>query len=292
MARVPPDSTLPPAVEVPIKATDGEVDRVPIPVSHSPAESVALVIGIEEYDGSLPRADFAASDAVRIQEYLTGLLGFHEDQVLTLLNRKATRIEVAQAVERWLPQRVHRDGTVFVYFAGLGTAHPKSRDAYLLPADGLPSTLTRSGYPLKRLYQQLAALPAKHVFVMLDACFGGMGDRSVPTGRKLVPGVELSDASVNQGKIVVLAAGRGAQGCHAYREQRHGLLTYFFLKGLRGPGDRDNDGKIRLSEQFDYVRAQVQSVARRVFHAEQVPQLLGRRASLARWIDLLPRVRH
>jgi len=198
LARVPPDSTAP-AVQAPIKVTDADVDRVPILVTRSPGESVALVIGIEEYGGLLPRADFAAGDAVRMQEYLTGLLGFHEDQVLTLLNKKATRIEMAQAVERWLPQRVQRDSTVFVYFAGLGTAHPKTRDAYLLPADGVPSTLTRSGYPLKRLYQQLAALPARHVFVMLDACFGGVGDRSVLTGTNLVPRVELSDASINKG---------------------------------------------------------------------------------------------
>ncbi len=264
-----------------------DVDRMPAVNAKTRADAVALVIGVEEYQGPVPRADYAAADAALMREYLTGVLGFPADRVLLLMNENATKLELAQAVERWLPAKALKDSTVFVYFAGHGTAHSKTRDPYLLPSDGSLKSLGRSGYALKRLYRHLGALPAKEVLVVLDACFGGMGDRSVSAPGKPASGADIADQNVDQGKVVVLMAGRGVQQCHAYREQQHGLLTYFFLKGLRGEGDQNKDGNLLLAEQFEYVKLRVQQVAKQALHTEQVPQLLGNRRVLARGVDLL-----
>ncbi len=144
----------------------------------------------------------------------------------------------------------------------------------------------KSGYALKRLYQRLGALPAREILVVLDACFSGVGERSTVAGKR-ASGVLVTGPNVEKGRVLVLAAGRGAQGCSAYREQRHGLLTYFFLKGLRGEADKNQDGTIRLAEHFEYVERQVQEVAKRELHAEQVPQLFGNPKVLAKGLSLL-----
>jgi len=52
-------------------------------------------------------------------------------------------------------------------------------------------------------------------------------------------------------------------------------LTYFFLKGLQGEGDLNKDGIIDLTELYEYVKPQVQKVARKQFNNEQTPQLLA-----------------
>lgn len=72
-----------------------------------------------------------------------------------------------------------------------------------------------------------------------------------------------------------------------YEQKRHGLLTYFFLTGLQGNGDTNKDGKIEVTELFEYLRPQVERTARREFNNEQTPQLLGPREVLDKGITLL-----
>jgi uncharacterized caspase-like protein len=77
------------------------------------------------------------------------------------------------------------------------------------------------------------------------------------------------------GKAVVLAASSGDQISSTYEEKGHGLLTYFFLKGLQGEGDLNKDGVIEMAELYEYVKPNVQRVARKQYNTEQTPQLLG-----------------
>jgi uncharacterized caspase-like protein len=78
---------------------------------------------------------------------------------------------------------------------------------------------------------------------------------------------------VSSENLIVFTAAAGNQISSAYQEKRHGLFTYFFLKGLQGEADLDMDGAIRLRELDEYVRTQVQTVARRK-NVDQTPQIL------------------
>lgn len=87
--------------------------------------------------------------------------------------------------------------------------------------------------------------------------------------------------------MVVLAASSGAQVSSTYDQKGHGLLTYYFLKGLQGEADKNNDGAIDLVEIFDYVKPQVGRTARRDFNNEQTPQLLGSPQMVSKGIRLV-----
>lgn len=89
------------------------------------------------------------------------------------------------------------------------------------------------------------------------------------------------------GKTVVMAASSGSQTSSTYRQKSHGLLTYFFLKGLRGEADKNKDGTIDLAELFEYVRPQVERTARRDFNNDQTPQLMGSAEMLKKGIRLV-----
>jgi len=84
-----------------------------------------------------------------------------------------------------------------------------------------------------------------------------------------------------------LQASAGDQISSTYMQKGHGLLTYFFLKGLQGEGDQNKDGSIELTELFDYLKPQVERTARREFNNKQTPQLLGNSQVLNRGVTLV-----
>jgi uncharacterized caspase-like protein len=263
------------------------VDTPPTRRAKARPHAYAVVIGIESYREQLPKADFGAQDAKTVGAYLTRVMGYPEENVATLVNERATRTDIEKYVESWLPNRVEKGDTVFVYFSGHGAPNPKPGDAYLVPYGNDPAFVDKTGYSVKRLYEQLGKLPAKEIVVMLDSCFSGAAGRSViaPGARPMVLAVE--NPLLASGKMIVLAASAGDQISSTYKQKGHGLLTYFFLKGLQGEGDQNKDGSIELTELFAYVKPQVSRVARRDFNNDQTPQLLGSPNLLSKGVRLV-----
>ena len=261
-----------PPTAAPVPASDVDVPSV---ARAAKPNRYAVVVGIEQYRTKLPKADFAARDAQTMKDYLTRTMGFSDENVALLVNENATRTDIEKYVEHWLPNRVEKDGTVFVYYSGHGAPNPKTGEAYLVPYDGDPTFVEKTGYSLKRLYEHLDKLPAKDITVVLDSCFSGAGGRSVLAQGAKPMVLSVENAMVASGKTVVLAASAGDQISSAYAEKGHGLLTYFFLKGLQGEGDLNKDGVIEMAELYEYLKPQVQKVARKQFNNEQTPQLLA-----------------
>jgi len=193
-------------------------------------------------------------------------------------------------IERWLPNRVDKDSSVLIYYSGHGAPNPTTQEGFLVPYDGDPTFLEITGYPLKRLYEQLAKLPAREILVVLDSCFSGSGGRSVIAkgARPLV--ISMENPVLAGDKIVVLTASSASQISSTYDQKNHGLFTYFILKGLQGAADTNKDGRIELSELYGYVKPEVERVARREYNNDQVPQLIGNPDILKRGVQLLDRV--
>jgi Caspase domain len=266
-----------------------DVDTLPREAIRKRPNTYALVIGIERYRERLPKADFADHDAVLMGEYLTKVLGYQDENVMVRLNEKAARSDLEKYVEHWLPNRVEKDASVFFYFSGHGAPNPKTAEAYLVPYDGDPTFLDSTGYPLRRLFERLAKLPAAEVIVVLDTCFSGAGGRSVIAKGMRPVGLSVENPILASGKIVVLTASAGNQVASTYEQRGHGLLTYFFLKGLQGGADHNNDGALELAKLYSYLKPQVERVARREFNNEQTPQLLGDPEMLKKGVRLIER---
>nr|MBI3612592.1 caspase family protein [Nitrospirota bacterium] len=271
-----------------LSALVSDVDTPPVAKGATKKNAYALVFGIEKYRSQLPKADFAASDAKVVAKYLTKTLGYAEENVVLRVNDNATRTDIQKYVETWLPNHVAKGDSVFIYYSGHGAPNANTGDAYLVPYDGDPAFIGDTGYPLKRLYEALAKLPAKDVVVVLDSCFSGAGGRSVIAQGTRPMVLSMENPILASGKTAVLAASSGAQVSSTYKQKGHGLLTYFFLKGLQGDADQDHDGVVQLKELFDYLQPQVTSVARRDFNNEQTPQLLGNPDVLGKVLRLVP----
>ncbi|MFH2204865.1 MAG: ankyrin repeat domain-containing protein [Elusimicrobiota bacterium] len=252
-----------------------DVDALPPMFVKHARNAYAIVIGIENYRQKLPTADFAVKDARTVTDYLTKVLGYPEENVITLLNDRASNVDLAKYFEKWLPNNVERDSAVFVYYSGHGAPNLKTGDAYLVPYDGDPSFIEQTGYSLKRMYQALGKLPAKEIVVALDACFSGAGGRSVVAegARPLV--MELQTSFVLTKNIQVMTAAAGDQISSTYKDEGHGLFTYFMLKGIKNENVLNPDGSIKMNDLFGYLRPQVERIARKQYNNEQTPQLIG-----------------
>ncbi len=257
----------PVAKETATPAPKSDVDELPAIKAKPNKNSYAIVIGIENYRQKLPKVDYAAHDAKTMTEYLTKVMGYPEENVVTLLNDRALKSDMEKYFEKWLSNNVEEDSTVFVYYSGHGAPNPKTADAYLVPYDGDPSFIDQTGYSLKEMYDALGKLPAKEIIVALDSCFSGAGGRSVIAkgARPLVMSMESFSLP---SKIAVLSASSGDQISSTYEEKGHGLFTYFMLKGIK-------DGITEIGELFNYIKPQVEKIARKVYNNEQSPQLIA-----------------
>lgn len=242
-------------------AAASDVDTPRTRTAENP-DNFALVIGVEKYSNDLPEAQFAERDAQAVKSHLLAM-GYPERNIKVLQGSRAVRSSLEAYLEDWLPKNVKPEGTVFVYFSGHGAPDPESGQAYLVPWDGDPAYLSRTAYPLKRLYGSLKALKAKRVLVALDSCFSGAGGRSVLTRgtRPLVNKVDLG-ASSDIGKLVIFTASDANQISGTIDSQGHGLFTYYFLKGLDGAA-ADARGAVSAKGLHDYLSPKVADEASR-----------------------------
>lgn len=266
--KIPRTETAKPAI------VRSDVDDLPLMKAKPNKNAYAIVIGVEKYRQNLPKADFADHDARVMAEYLTKVMGYPEENIVTLINDRALKSDLEKYIGKWLPNNVEKDSAVFIYYSGHGAPNPKTGDAYLVPYDGDPSFIEETGYPLKRLYAKLDRLQAKEIIVVLDSCFSGAGGRSVLAkgARPLV--MNMDKQVFHSDRIAILTASAGNQISSTHEEKGHGLFTYFLLKGIK-------EGNSELGTLYNYLKPQVEKIARKMYNNEQTPGLIAPKGFLS-----------
>ena len=246
----------------------------PRSVSPPNPQAFAVVIGIEEYP-NFPNVEYALRDSKKIKSYLVESMGYLEHNIVLINNQDATRSGIEVRIEEWLPTQVkgHPDAEVFVYYGGHGTYDLESNNTYLVPYDGNTAFVMGTTYSLERLYEKLGNLPVKQVTVVIDSCFSGVGGRSVIQKNAKAHLGNIKTTQVTSPNLIVFTSSDAKEISSGYMEKRHGLFTYFFLKGLQGEADSNGDGTISYKEQYKYGKAMVQTEARRN-NRDQNPQVL------------------
>lgn len=233
----------------------------------------AVIVGIESYRESLPKATGAQADAEAFAAYAKSTLNVPDANIKLLTGERASRADLSGALTEWLPRNANKPGgRVYVFFSGHGAPNIEDGTAYLLPYDANPSYIKSSGFAVKTLQDQLAALEGQTAYVFLDACFSGIGDRSVVAEgtRPLVPVKEVAPV----GGVVTFAAAGAKETSGAAPNSNHGLFSYHLLAGLRGAADANSDGVLAAAELQAYVAEHVSAEARRQ-NREQTPTVAG-----------------
>jgi len=251
------------------------VDDIPPKVrDYDRRDNVALIVGISKYrEKSIPEVKYAARDAEVMAKYLENVGGIPRQNIKILIDDKATKSDLEAHIGEWLSRRVTQRSTVFLYYAGHGAPGTQSSEAFIVPYEGHPDYPSQL-YPLTKLYEDLNKLPAREIVVMLDSCFSGAKGRSI-TGEGTRPiSIAIENPLLGGGKIVVLAASSGNQMSSDYDKGRHGLFTYYLLRGLRGEASRDKEGMVELGGLYEFVKKNVADTASLEMNRDQVPVLL------------------
>lgn len=209
----------------------------------------AVIISNETYQNE-KAVPYASNDGKVFAEYCQKTLGVPKQNVHLI--KDATLNNIKYEI-KWLQDVINvynGDAHVIFYYAGHGIPDEKNKSAYLLPVDGYGSDVT-TGYSLDDLYKALGSLPSKSVTVFLDACFSGAnrdGDM-LASARGVAIKVKSSSPI---GNMVVFTAAQGDETAYPYKEEGHGLFTYYLLKKLQ-----ETKGDVTLGELGDYIQTQV-----------------------------------
>jgi uncharacterized caspase-like protein len=125
-----------------------------------------------------------------------------------------------------------------------------------------------SAYAIKELYEDLGSLKTTKSYAFLDTCFSGGTGRTGIT-ETLLEGtrsgvMKINDISLAFNNLVIFTATDKNQLSNSYKDQNHGLFTYYMLKGLGGEADKDNDKNISLEELDNYVKDNVSRESRKL----------------------------
>lgn len=254
--------------------------------------AVAVVIGNRNYTkAGLPAVKYAHNDARAIKEYLVQAMGVDEQNILYIEDATAATFSeifgtgeiYAGKLNSYLKPGVSE---VFVYYSGHGAPDLNNQGAYFVPVDADPGYIAMSGYSLDLFYRNLGKLPARAVTIVLDTCFSGNSDGGFLLSNVSPASVRVKTDGPPIANANIFTSARGQQVSAWFHEKRHGLFTYYFLKGLSGAADDDRDKVVTSTELGAFLSAEVSHQARRKYGLEQVPLLIERQPlSMARFND-------
>lgn len=229
------------------------------------SNTFVVIIANEDYQ-RVSDVQYANNDGKLFAEYCQKTLGFPQNHVMVY--NDATLGNMLGAVSRIKEIGEVYNGKVNVvfYYAGHGIPDETSKDAYLLPVDGDGSSV-RTCYKQSELYAELASIKAESIIVFMDACFSGSlrGDGMLASAR----GVAIKAKKTNPiGNMVVFSAAQGDETAYPYKEQRHGMFTYYLLKKLQ-----ETKGEATLGEISDYVTSEVRKQSIVINGKMQTPTL-------------------
>jgi hypothetical protein len=246
-------------------------------------QSWGLIIGVEDYN-KMPDVEYARKDALIVRDYFIRVLGIPQENVKTLLDKDATKARIEHYLKKDIPKSTGKDATLYIYYAGHGMAGAKNGESYLVPYDGDKGSIEKKGYKLTSLYRDLQQLNLKRTYVFLETGFKAMASPSsaVPGKGAQPPAADVNQVLGASRSIIFLSAAAANQARNSFPEKRHGLFTYYLLRGIKGEADTDDDGWNSAKEVYGYIYSSVTNQSRRM-QSMQTPVVLP---PLDQWKDI------
>jgi outer membrane protein assembly factor BamE (lipoprotein component of BamABCDE complex) len=272
-----------------IQAETIDIEQIPQKSKTRLEHGLAVIFGIERYKHTFD-ANYKTRDATTFFQYCRDVLGIPEGRILLRVDSDATKAEFDYVFEAkdtpnqgWLKKRL-RDPSIaaqtdlIVYLAGHGFPDLASGHPYLIPHDVRPEQTT-NGVALQELYQILGSYGARSVTVFVESCFSGASGYDRSGSEKLLalnmnPVFPMIEKPMVGPRMAVFTATSGQTASSNRDDLKHGIFTYFVLKGIGGAADGNGDKGITIGELFRYLEREVPRKALEPpLDREQVPSL-------------------
>jgi tol-pal system protein YbgF len=242
--------------------------------SKSNKNRVALIIGIEKYNQT-PDATFANLDAQYFYEYARKGFGISKSNIKLLVDEDANLVSSLGTLSKWLPGKIKSGETeLIIFFAGHGLASNDGKELYLLPQDSDPDLLTRTALSRTELFKEIIALNPKSVTMFLDTCYSGVSRDEKTLLASARPVRIVADEQDTPDNFTIFSASQLDQISSGFKEAKHGIFSYYLMKGLEGKADANKDKDITNGELLAYMDQNVAQKASELGR-QQNPSLAG-----------------
>lgn len=240
-----------------------------------PRDAVAIIIGVEKYR-RLSAADYANRDASFFVDYAMRGLGVRQENIRLLLDDKADAAEILVAFRNWLPTRVTKGKTdVYVFYSGHGLPSEDGNSLFFLPHEANRELLERTAISQREIVQAIQRTNPKSVTMFIDSCYSGQsrtGETLLASARPL--SIVAKETSSFPANFTVISASAPDQISSSSPELKHGIFSYYLMRGMEGDADGNKDGQITVAEMQAYLSDRVPRRAMGMNRAQQ-PQVVG-----------------
>lgn len=217
--------------------------------------SYALIIGINSYKKCSPLS-YAKQDAESIAETLEKYFKFPKENINLLIEKEATKEAIIGSYLKYAQdKKIKDDDRLLVFFAGHGVTKVSSRGdvGYLVPFDGDPDDIN-SLIRWDEFTRNADFIPAKHIFFLMDACYGGLAFLRQPS----FGAMRFLKDTLRRRSRQVLTAGKADEPVADGNGVRkgHSIFTAHLLNALEG-ASATSDGIISASGVMSYVYEKV-----------------------------------
>jgi len=260
------------------------------PAAMAGPNDIAIVIGNRDYQGNVPKVEFAQRDAEAFAKAARDVLGVKPGNVVPLTNLTFS------GFRRWfgpegagtqnLSQLVTAsDTTIYVFYSGHGLPAEIGGRALkvLLPSDADPQEAAQEGYAIEWIRKAVLKVlhekaPKGRAVLFFDACFSGSspaGTLVSKTSAVSIASSKIKEAALD--RVTELAASSPDEVAYWDTDRRHGVFTDALLDGLYGKA-ADASGAVFSGALAEFMRGRTNERLAHLYPSErkrQSPTLLG-----------------
>jgi uncharacterized caspase-like protein len=201
----------------------------------------ALIIGINDYAGTINDLSWCVKDAQDFKNALVYTYGWDESHIVTLFDSSATKTSIVNAINDLKNKEQAGDEVVFFYsgHGSTGTGNPdndaEAKDECIIPYECQTSYFIWDG----NLRTMFADFQSQRMMFYFDSCYaGGMTD--------------LAGA----GRLILMACGENQLSLESSTWQNGQFTHYFVTHGIaEGLANTGTDNVVTFEEAFDYAKA-------------------------------------
>lgn len=211
----------------------------------------AVIVGIDQYDGTVADLNACEKDATLYYEHLKK--DNPDGEIIILTNGDATKQRILTALQIF--KKAKKDDTIIFYFSGHGSE-------YMF----CPSNINKGLMALwfAEVKSALMNSKAKTKLCIADSCFsGGIVDKN-SGGSK--------GSFTKDDNIIFFMSSRDFEQSIELGILNSGLFTFYLVRGLKGKADANNDGNITAAELYVYVKENVKHLSK----GTQNPTMIGK----------------
>ena len=227
--------------------------------SETNKNAVALIIGIEKYEKA-PDAKYANIDAKYFAEYAKNIFGIEDNNIKILVDENANLSNTNSAIFKWLPGKIKENKTeLTIFYSGHGLSSQDGKKRYILPSNADPDLLSKTALLRKELFDQIISLNPKTVNIFFDTCYSGVSrdeETLLASARPIRVVAEDNEGEIPK-NFNIFTASKSDQISSGLENAKHGIFSYYLMKGFEGNADENQDNSITNGELLTYLNKNV-----------------------------------